>query len=164
METTILGPLIIMGDLNADLLKPNEYPGNALMKSLALAKTAVTDISPTRITEISSTCLDIIATSTDLNCTSYSVGTLAASDHFPVEATIDIAKNAILRPIIKRSFNKIDMTDVMNRASRISLDAQTDQSPDQLLAHWQTSINDILGDVAPLKPHPMRKNRVPWMT
>ena len=68
METTILGPLIIMGDLNADLLKPNEYPGNALMKSLALAKTAVTDISPTRITEINSTCLDIIATSTDLLC------------------------------------------------------------------------------------------------
>ena len=92
------------------------------------------------------------------------MGTLAASDHFPVEATIDIAKNAILRPIIKRSFNKVDMTDVMNRASRISLDAQTDQSPDQLLAHWQTSINDILDDVAPLKPHPMRKNRVPWMT
>ena len=92
------------------------------------------------------------------------MGTLAASDHFPVEATIDIVKEAILRPIIKRSFNEVDMTDVMNRASRISLDAQTDQSPDQLLAHWQTSINDILDDVAPLKPHPMRKNRVPWMT
>ena len=71
-----LGQIIIMGDLNADLIKPNEYPGSALLKSLALAKTTIQDIKPTRVTDSCATCLDIIAMSTDLNCTSYNTGEL----------------------------------------------------------------------------------------
>ena len=153
-----------MGDLNANLMKPNEYPGNALLKSLSLARTTVQDIKPTRVTDSCATCLDIIAMSTELNITSYNTGSLAASDHFPVEASLDLGKRSILKPILKRALNKVDMTDVMKRVTKIELDAQEDQSPDQLLDQWQTSLNVILDDVAPLKPHPMRKNRVPWMT
>ena len=71
-------------------MKPNEYPGNALLKSLSLARTTVQDIKPTRVTDSCATCLDIIAMSTELNITSYNTGSLAASDHFAVEASVDL--------------------------------------------------------------------------
>ena len=164
MTASALGQMIIMGDINANLLKSNEYPGNALQKSLLLARTTIPDIKPTRVNESCATCLDIIAMSTDLICTSYNIGSLAASDHFPVEATVALGRHSILRPILKRALNKVDVTDLMEKASKIELDTRDNQSPDQLLDQWQTSLNVILDDVAPLKPHPMRKNRVPWMT
>jgi exonuclease III len=80
MTASDLGQIIIMGDLNANLMKPNEYPGNALLKSLSLARTTIQDIKPTRVTDSCATCLDIIAMSTELNVTSYNTGSLAASD------------------------------------------------------------------------------------
>ena len=57
--------------------------------------------------------------STDLNCTSYNTGSLAASDHFPVEASVDLGKRSKLQPMLKRALNKADMTDVMERVSKI---------------------------------------------
>ena len=62
--------------------------------------------------------------STDLICTSYNTGSLAASDHFPVEASVDLGKHSILQPMLKRALNKVDMTDVMEKASKIELDTR----------------------------------------
>ena len=56
-----LGLIIIMGDIKADLLKPQAQPGKTLRSSLKLANTRVASIAPTRIQGNSSSCLDIIA-------------------------------------------------------------------------------------------------------
>ena len=76
LEALVLGPIIIMGDLNADLLKPSTY-------------SSIKDIFPTRITPSSQSCLDIIAIPQSQTCTCYRLSSVAAIDLCPVEATID---------------------------------------------------------------------------
>ena len=85
------GHLLILGDLNSDLLKSNQYPGTALMNSLELAGTLVAsdELQPTRITSTTATCLDIIAIDKDIFCSNYKCLDMAASDHFPVSASLN---------------------------------------------------------------------------
>src|SRR2546425_5432310 len=44
------GKLITMGDLNADLMRPNLSPGSLLINSLSIANTTIHVIEPTRFT------------------------------------------------------------------------------------------------------------------
>ena len=78
-----IGPICILGDLNADLLKPCVYPGKALLQALELAGCQVEDIAPTWICSTATTCLDIIAIPEEIECTTYKTGTLAAAAIFP---------------------------------------------------------------------------------
>ena len=51
----------ILGDLNADLMKPDTGPGKLLLHSFELAAIKVPTITPTRVSAGSATCLDVIA-------------------------------------------------------------------------------------------------------
>ena len=55
------GQLVIMGDLNADLMRRRVQPGKALREALALAGTNVHSTANTRITAETATCIDVIA-------------------------------------------------------------------------------------------------------
>src|SRR5437867_3324045 len=83
-----LGLIIIMGDLNADLLRPKHIPGKSLKTLLSLANVTVHNVSPTRITSSTATCIDLIAIDKSIPCIEYDVGTLSISDHLPVIASI----------------------------------------------------------------------------
>jgi endonuclease/exonuclease/phosphatase family metal-dependent hydrolase len=111
---------IIMGDLNANLLNPTSYPGKELTNSLKLAGAKVKEVMPTRIGKSSATCLDIIAISEDIQCDSYEVESIAASDHFPVSASIRALICEELHPVSKRSFKDVNMvaSALMSRALR----------------------------------------------
>ena len=165
LEVSALGSLIIMGDLNCDLLKPNIQPGKRLLSSLELASVKVNNIAPTRYGKNSTTCLDIIAVSVCFTCEPCKVGILAASDHLPVETAIHTSKCCKLQPVIKRSFNKIDYAKLNNEMGNIKLTAQEAEmsDPDTMLDHWNKSFMDILDTVAPVKSYPMRKNRCVWL-
>ena len=96
---------------------------------------------------------------------SYRVGTKATSDHFPVEAIINFSLQlSSIKPILKRSFKKVDMKDLKYRVASIEIPIMDNYAPDKMLESWSASLTSILDDVAPLKQYPMRKNRIPWIT
>jgi Reverse transcriptase (RNA-dependent DNA polymerase) len=163
VEVLPLGLICILGDLNADLLKPNSYPGKTLRVSLKMADTKVAKVSPTRISSSCASCLDIVATPTSLNCTSYETGLLAASDHLPVIASIAIADHLTLEPVKKRSFNSINYAELKKRVGSIQLSQTVDSTPEDLLELWQDSLMSILDDVAPVKLYPNRRKKPSWM-
>ena len=110
-----------MGDLNCNLITPQLEPGKSLLMSLALASANIQKISPTRIGKHSETCIDIIAISNSLICTEYKVGSFAASDHLTVEAKVEISVDHRLKPIMKRSFNKVDYHQLGLKMEKIEL-------------------------------------------
>ena len=162
------GSIVILGDLNADLLKPNLYPGKELLNSLSLANTEVAkgNPTPTRITAYSSTCLDIIAIDKDLTCLDYQILNIATSDHFPVFASIESTNANKLIPIVKRSFAKVDMIQLSEACKSIVLIEDSSSLPassESLLATWYHKLSEVLDTFAPLKSHPTRKKKSPWL-
>jgi Reverse transcriptase (RNA-dependent DNA polymerase) len=159
LEALILGPIFIIGDINADLLDNNACLGKTLQALLDLACVSVRNIQPTRITQSSATCIDIIAIPLDLNCSHYEVGTMAASDHFPVEAAILIDGIDKVKPIRKRSFRNIDINLTQALVSAIDLHPESHNDPDSLLHEWLDAMIGILDMVAPVKSFPAVKKR-----
>ena len=98
----------MMGDLNADILKPEINSGKIILNILSAVATTIRKPEATRVTTTSKTCLDIIAIDDDLVCTEYMTGPQAASDHFPVMARIVLSHLEPLKPIVKRSFKNVD--------------------------------------------------------
>lgn len=167
-ESAKLGPVMILGDLNANLLEPHAYPANELLHNLAIASLHVPEILPTRITEHSSTCLDIIAVDKFLNCTNYSVSDIAASDHFPVTASITTTDHLVLKPVKKRSYKNLDIIDFNNRVAKINLRDKPEFNSitdvNEVLEYWYKEFNAILDSVAPIQKFPYKKNYLPWIS
>jgi len=159
LEVLLLGPVIIMGDLNSDLCRPKVYPGKLLLEALELAGTKVRDIFPTRITPTSQSCLDIIAVPSHICCSTYKAGSLAASDHLPVEASIIDNDKTVMRPILKRLYRKIDMNHMKTLVSNITIGNESNATPDVLLSEWQNSMIATLDQVAPMKPYPRKREK-----
>ena len=84
-----------MGDINADILNPLAHPGKSLLNSLALAGTRPTTTSPTRVTQTSATCIDVIAVNEDIQLVKSEVNITAASDHYQVTAIIRFSHAAV---------------------------------------------------------------------
>src|SRR5882757_6509677 len=53
-------PIFALGDLNADLLTPSAFHSLHFLKAFSIGGIGVKNIFPTRITQYSSTCLDLI--------------------------------------------------------------------------------------------------------
>ena len=157
-----LGKVIVMGDTNADLLKPMQYPGKSLLSSLDIIDAAVPDTTPTRICKSTATCIDIIAIPTELVIRSYSVDILSASDHQPIIAEVEVNLIQKPTPIIKRSYAKTNFDQLGNELSNITLVNSDD--PERLLANWTEEVMSLLDQHAPIKQFPMRRHSVPWMT
>lgn len=154
------GDLIIMGDLNADLMEPDRYPASSLLQSLALASTSIDNVTPTRLHENGGSCLDIIAIPDTVECVSYAIGNKAASDHFPVHASIRVEYTEELKPVYKRSYRRTNMDELKSRVELISLQ---DNDSEEMLNNWMSEVEVILDDMAPMKLTPLRKNGIPFM-
>lgn len=162
-ELSSIGPICILGDLNADMMKPTIYPTKSLLATFDLADVSIFKVVPTRITFNTATCLDIIALPPELLCTEYRISSLAISDHFPVEARINISLHAELQPVLKRSFNKVDFAKLGLMIGKITLDTGKGLSPDFLLDSWHSSVFVVLDELVPIKKYPMRKHKSKWM-
>ena len=164
LELMAVGPLIILGDLNADLLKPRVYPGRSLKNSLKVFNTVVHKLAPTRITSSSATCLDIIAVDKSFTCLEYSTTDLAASDHRPVSVNITLGHASVVEPILKRSFAKVNYDSLLHRAQQITLPQDINTPTDDLLNQWHHQMIQILDDVTPRREFPFRRKHSPWLT
>jgi len=158
-----LGPLIILGDLNCDLRKPALSPVKSLLASLALAGTIVPETLATRVTELSATSIDIIAIDKNIPCLDYYVSDNSASDHSPVVAIIKGSAIDRILPVHKRSFKKVDFNELHQRIAAIDIQDHGSDSVDVMLDSWHNRVIQILDDVAPMKPYPWRKNKLPWL-
>jgi len=78
------GKLVIMGDINADICRPTSYPGN---NTTSLAGTRPVCTAPTRVTQTTATCIDIIAVNEDFAVTQPNVIHRAISYHYLVTAS-----------------------------------------------------------------------------
>lgn len=163
-EVAPWGPTIILGDLNADLLVPFSFPGNCLMESLALVNVCVADVFPTRITDHSATCLDIIAIDQSIPCVNYSLVDCAASDHFPVVAEINLVGNYSIKPVVKRNFKNVDEAALHHDLGKIALHPSGQEDVNSLLGNWYSQYNNILDKHAPFKSYPFKKNFLPWIS
>lgn len=164
LEVSTLGKTIIMGDLNANILNPTVSPAKELLNSLASANTKITSFEPTRITATTATCLDLIAIDEHLQCLSYEVVNIALSDHLPVTARINSGQNEPIKPILKRSFNKVDFLSLGQQVMNIQLGNSNQNEPNLMLENWQRAFTGLIDQVAPLKNYPMRKSKSPWIT
>ena len=158
-----MGQILIAGDINSDLLKPKEYPGRNLLKSLKLAGCAVHSSQPTRITLRSKTQIDIVALPELIECETYIVGAMEGSDHSQIIVRSSISFDHSLQPVFKRALNKINYSEFIYRASRIDFKLILSDSitTDILLDFWEVSLLNILNDLAPIKPFPYRRKKLP---
>jgi len=162
VEISNKGSIIILGDMNADLMKPDMGTTKSLLNTCALAKVIITKIEPTRVTKNSATCIDLIGIDEEIECIEYQVDELAASDHFPVTAMIKTMwEKEKIEPIIKRSYKDLNYKVLEEKVEKIVLDSTN--TTDQLLENWQKSFNDILDEEAPYKQFPFRQHRNPWI-
>ena len=119
---------------------------------------------PTRITSTSATCLDLIMIDKNLECTKYLTLNNAASDHFPVSASISAVPTSDLQPVIKRSFKHVDFVKLAESCSLINIDNIDVFETNSMVEKWYKEMINILDDVAPLRSFPARTNKCPWVT
>ena len=161
MELIPLGSLIVLGDLNCNLLQEYALTTKKLLNVIEFGQLNITGKAPTRITENSSTCLDIIAVDRKYQCISYNVGDLAISDHLPVESEIELSYDrSQLVPTYRRNFNKINYRLLNYDLSKISLTDIQEDDPDALLTHWSSETGKILDYHAPVRAYPLNKKKM----
>src|SRR5207245_10818357 len=93
----------------------------------------------------------------DLTCTSYVVGPLAASDHFPIEASINSILHNTVQPILRRPLKNVDLDLMGSLVGNIQLDATS--GVDAMLDTWQAKMTEVIDTLAPLKLYPWCKNK-----
>ena len=71
-----------------------------------------------------------------------------------MEASLVVCATIGPRPIIKRSFKRVNVEDFRRRALQIQLDTSDLATPDDMLNHWNGSMSDLLDELAPLKAYP----------
>ena len=64
-----------------------------------------------------------------------------------------------VRPIVKRSFSKVDFVELGNMVQQIDISTYDQNSTELLLQQWRKSFTDILDIVAPIITFPMRRHR-----
>ena len=160
-----VGKLIIMGDLNCDILRPELPIANSLLMLLELANSHIPTevILPTRITSSTSSCIDLIAVDRSLKVTDYFIVDFLASDHNPVVASICAPIQSKIKPICKRSFKGVNMNELGTRLSNIELQPISNAAQlDDQLAAWHSQVTTLLDEVAPVRNYP-RCCKSPWM-
>lgn len=161
LDVNRIGQAVILGDINADLLNVKSGLGSKLKEALEMANTHVPELFVTRMNDTGGSCLDIVAIPKDLDHLKYDTLDISASDHFPVQCIVRISTALSLQPVYKRSFKKVNMTLLKDKARNIHLEDLND-NPDELVQEWNHKFIQILDELAPVKPYPMKKHRIDW--
>ena len=159
-ELAPLGNLILLGDLNCNLLSPNSANTKKLMTIFELGQLKITQVFPTRIAQNSATCIDLIAISRNYFCNAYRAGDLAVSDHFPIEAVVEVPwRYTDLVPTYKRNFNRVDYSKLNTELSSLILPLSYEGNVELQLKYWMNETVNLIDKYAPLKACPMRKTK-----
>lgn len=88
------------------------------------------------------------------------MGDLAISDHFPVEAEIELNYELITcKPSFRRNFKKINYKALNSDLSKISMHNAQSSDPNSLLSYWIHELESILDVYAPLRAYPANKKK-----
>jgi len=158
IELSLLGNIILLGDLNCNLLNENSTITKNLHNILELGNLFIPSNLPSRITENTISALDIIAIPKSITCIEYKVGDITISDHLPVEACLEIKYEFdSLKPVLRRNFKKLDYSQINNELKNISVMHLDQSDPNVLLSYWNDEVEKILDEYAPLKFFPLTK-------
>ena len=80
-----------------------------------------------------------------------------------MEALIAVSQLDKPKPVLRRSFSKIDYDILAERIEAIQLDQSMACPVEDLLTEWQSSVTHILDELAPIKALPRRKRMCSWM-
>ena len=158
--------LVVMGDLNLDILKPEEREGKILVDLMESQGLECLIAEPTRITPHSSTLLDVILTNKAekfKNCNVFDPG---LSDHCLVYGIMSLrAIQHRSRTIQFRSYKNTDMDDLKSDLATAPWHVgEIFDSLDERYHFWTSLLNTVLDDHAPQKKMRVRARDVPYMT
>ena len=160
--------IILLGDLNCDVSSKN--PNIHTKRLIELAEnyrlTQLID-KPTRVTQASSTTIDLIFTS-DSNKVNFSdVVQVGLSDHYMVVLSWGRTKRnkSDHKYVISRAVNKMDVDNFKKDLSNQTwADVLTENDAVKAYKKWMSTFRSIIDKYAPLKKRRVRQKNVPWIT
>lgn len=159
--------LLLAGDLNCDVIKNSpDLHTRRLQFLCSLYQIEQLINEPTRVTETSSTLIDLILTNRQENISSFGVIHLGISDHSLVYAV----RKSIMprsRPTVKevRDFKNFNKDDFLADLARVPWDVvQDSDDPNECWRVWKLFFHEILNIHAPLRHKRTRKYPIPWIT
>ncbi len=158
--------LIIVGDLNCDVNKvPLDSPTHKLQTLSSLYQLTQVINDPTRVTETTSTLIDLILTNKAENISCAGVLHLGISDHSLVYAVskFELSKS---RPSIKevRDFKYFSDSDFRADLMQVPWDTICYDDPNTCWIVWKSFFNEILNKHAPMRQRRLKAKSVPWIT
>lgn len=157
----------ILGDLNCNMLSPNDNSPKSELNSLCELyqfQQLITD--PTRITMDSRTLIDIILTNRPHRIVSSGVLHLSISDHSLIFAIRKISvSNRTTHTIIEvRNYKKfcvVNFNDDLRRTPWAEVDNFVD--PNQMWYYWKKMFLAVIDKHAPIKKKRIRNKKSPWL-
>jgi hypothetical protein len=170
--------ILLVGDMNCDLCKPELARTKRLKAVVALANMKIQRSTPiTRqatltlldgSTSTSSTCIDVFAATRSLRMSEPVTGYGHASDHYCVSTTIKFKpiKKRLPCYVIGRNMLKINGTSINNDFSSVNWDEEVFvyKNVDECTNAMTKTIARILDKHAPKRKLPFKKRHVPWMS
>lgn len=159
--------LIILGDLNTNLLSPDNNKSKRLFEGLTelyQLKQLITE--PTRITETSSSLIDVILTNTPNRIVCSGVLPLGISDHCLIFAIRKIAIQATKKHKIVQSRNFKNFQAESFRADLSSMpwdSIEEFDNPNDMWQAWKNMFLAVVDKHAPLKTRRIRNKKSPWL-
>jgi len=158
----------ILGDLNCDLLSPNNPQARRLENLAELFQLTQLINEPTRITEKTRTLIDVILTNTPTRVVQSGVIHIGISDHSLVytirKIGISTTRNShnMISYRSKKHFNIDKFINDLNSVPWENLDNL--ENPDDMWNTWKKSFLSVLDSHAPIKRKRIRNKTSPWMT
>ena len=157
----------VLGDLNCSWLKEYKYETKRLKAFCDLYQLTQLIKEPTRITETSSSLLDVIITSHPERIVHSGVRHIGVSDHSLIYA---IKKSNVTSPqkpkIIKtRNFRNFDNNDFLwDLSGQPWSNLQYCHNIEQMWSLWKSMFITIVDKHAPIKRKRIRSSSIPWVT
>ena len=157
--------IIVIGDLNCDLLKPDSPETMSLLDFCTIVNQTQIIKEPTRVTETSSSLIDIIMTSNVSLVENYGVGLSHISDHYLIYASLKL-KMSKLPPSYKcvRSYKNYEPDSFLADLQRISwYDISTMDDANVMLDHFNEKFLHVMDTHAPVKTVKIKHRSCPFI-
>ena len=157
---------ILLVDFNCNLLNEKDLDTSALMNISTVYGLDQLIKSPTRVTERSSTLIDVIFTSNLNNVVCFGVSHIGISDHSLVYVYQKIAQPppcSGLNHVSFRHFKGFDSDSFRKEISNQDWNMADHQHPDDMWAEWRKFFSTECENHAPLKSKRTRASRSHWI-
>lgn len=160
--------VIILGDLNCDMHKPRNIFTQKLKQVCGLFNLENLINLPTRVTENTSTCIDLILTNHSEKISQSGVISLGMSDHSLVYAVRKLRRpgTSESKYISTRSYKSFDQSAFLNDISEVRWPIIDDINIDVNTAwdEWKSLFVEICDRHAPMRTMRVRVNQPDWIT